>query len=767
MPLYFCGYKSCSKINITVTCVDFSLATAMRNILFCFALLALQPIVGQMTLPEVGDVDAAPSATAARFEQRIQLDGKLDEPAWMKSKPADGFWETFPSDTIRSPYQTEIYFGYDDDFLYVGAKCYTSGDDYVISSLRRDFRAGGNDNLTFVFNTFRDKTNAIVFGMNPLGVNREALIYNGGEKGDDFREEWDNKWRGESHIGDGFWSCELMIPFSSLRFPADQREWFFNSYRFDTQSNTRSTWHRIPQNQIIMSLAYMGSLMFDTPPQRKGSGLTVIPYASGALDKDFVDNTSTNLDGNFGGDAKVAIGSNLNLDLTFNPDFSQVEVDRQVINTSRFEIFFPERRQFFLENADLFGSFGFSRANPFFSRRIGVTRDTSTGQAIQNPIYAGARLSGRLNKNWRIGLLNMQAASNISNGLPSYNYSVGAIQRRVGARGNLGLIMVNKDNFTTFSDTSDTNADFNRVVGLDYNLATTDNRWNGKTYLHRSFSPENGDSPYSHGLNLEYRSRNWNFGYEHATIGEDFNAEVGFVPRKGFLTTALFGRYTRYPTSPKVVQTGPRIRGRLFFDPVEGLTDREFSLIYDWQYGNTSRLNLQVDHNYIYLLDGFDPSRTDATPLPGNKGYGFTSFGLEWNTDRRQRLSGRINPQVGQFFNGYSYGIGGNILYRYQPFGSIDLRFNYRYIDLPAPYASTALFLIGPRIDFTLSKALFLTTFIQYNDQIDNVNLNARLQWRFAPVSDFFLVYTDNYDSINLGVKNRAIIAKVTYWLNI
>lgn len=739
------------------------------KLLFIPLLLCCQMLTAQMSAAflERNAETPDPSATAARFEQKIILDGKLDESSWMLSRPADNFWETFPTDTIHSAYQTEIYFGYDDDFLYVGAKCYTPGDDYVISSLRRDFRAGGNDNLTFVFNTFKDKTNAIVFGMNPYGVNREALIYNGGENGEDFREEWDNKWKGESYIGEGFWSCELIIPFSSLRFPAGEKEWFFNSYRFDTQSNTWSTWNRIPQNQIIMSLAYMGKIEFQASPQRKGSGVTLIPYMSGGVQKDYTEGTDADWDGNFGGDAKVAIGSNLNLDLTFNPDFSQVEVDRQVINTSRFEVLFPERRQFFLENADLFGSFGFSRANPFFSRRIGVTRDTSTGLAIQNPIYAGARLSGRLNENWRVGLLNMQAASNIENGLPSYNYGVGAVQRRIGARSNVGLIVVNKENFTSFSDSTETNADYNRVVGLDYNLATNDNKWNGKTYIHKSFSPDQGDKSFSHGLELEYRSRHWNFGYEHATIGEDFDAEVGFVPRKGFLTTAFRGSYTTYPANPKVAQRRARVRGRLFFDPVEGLTDRNLNLGYNWRYGNTSRLELNTSYEYIYLLDEFDPTRTDATPLPAGKGYGFWALSAEWQADRRKKISGGISPEIGQFFNGYSYGVGGNLLYRYQPFGSIDFRFNYRFIDLPAPYASTALFLIGPRIDLTFTKSLFLTTFIQYNNQIDNINLNARLQWRFAPVSDFFLVYTDNYDSLNLGVKNRAVIAKVTYWLNL
>ena len=537
------------------------------------------PLVSQPAEIMIPGIDQAPSATATRFERRIQLDGKLDEAMWYQGKPADGFWETFPSDTVRCDPKTEIYFGYDDNNLYVGAKCFSGGDDYVITSLRRDYRAGGNDNITFLFNTFRDKTNAIVFGMNPYGVTREALIYNGGESGGDFREEWDNKWQGESHRGEGYWSCEMIIPFSSLRFPTGQKEWYFNSYRFDTQSNTRSTWHHIPQNQIIMSLAYMGTLTFEDPPARSGSGITAIPYVSGGISEDFEEGAATDSDFGVGGDAKIAIGSNLNLDLTFNPDFSQVEVDRQVINTTRFEIRFPERRQFFLENADLFSSFGFNNANPFFSRRIGVTQDTSTGVAIQNPIYAGARLSGRLDEDWRIGFLNMQAARNVANGLPSYNYTVAAAQRRIGARSNLGGIFVNKENLSSFSDTTGTNGDFNRVIGLDYNLATVNNRWNGKTFVHKSMSPaaDEGVDSWSHGLNLEYRQRYWNIEYQHLYVGADFDAEVGFVPRLGFFTSGLSVRQISYPAGDQVVQKGAFVEGVAFFNPGEGLTDRNFS----------------------------------------------------------------------------------------------------------------------------------------------------------------------------------------------
>ena len=716
-----------------------------------------------------GNRDAAPSSTAVRMPNGITLDGNPDEAVWQASKPATGFWETFPADTSRVRDQTEIYFGFDDENLYVAAKCYVSGKDFVIPSLRRDYRAGGNDNLTLLFNPFKDKTNAIVFGMNPLGVTREALIYNGGESGDDFREEWDNKWRGESYIGENYWSVEMIIPFTSLRFPDGDPQWYFNSYRFDTQSNTRSTWHRIPQNQIIMSLAYMGTIDFiGGAPKAQGGNLTLIPYVGGGANKDYEAGTQVQWNGNVGGDAKIGIGSGLNLDLTVNPDFSQVEVDQQVINTSRFEVFFPERRQFFLENADLFGSFGDERANPFFSRRIGIAQDTSTGLAIPNQIYAGARLSGKVGDDWRVGLLNMQAAAEREQGLPSYNYTVGALQRKIGDRSAAGIIAVNKQNFTNFTDSTETNSDVNRVLGFDYNLATKSNKWNGKVFLHRSFSDaENGEGDdYSHGLAIEYRERNWNLEYSHLYVGEDYNAEVGFVPRRDIFSPFIGLRRIDYPDNPRVVEKGPAIRARSFFKPGDGLADYGARFIYGWRYENTSELSFFARTTKVQLFEPFDPSRSDATPLPVGD-YTYARFGGQLRSDRRKKFSYSVEPEFGQFYNGRTYGLSGGLFYRYQPFGSIDLRFNYQFIDLPDPYAQTALFLIGPRIDLTFSKSVFLTTFLQYNEQLENFNLNARLQWRFAPVSDFFLVYTDNYDTLGWTTRNRSIVAKATYWLNI
>ncbi len=721
-----------------------------------------------MTFVQANPIDEQPPIVAKRTTQAIRIDGMLEEDAWFLGTPARDFWEYFPTDSLRSAVKTEIYFTYDDHFLYIGAKCYSTQHNYVIPSLRRDFRAGGNDNITFILDPFNDRTNAFVFGTNPFGVLREALLSNGCRDFDtDWDDSWDNKWYGASKIHADHWACEFAIPFTTLRFKEGATEWRFNSYRFDTQSNTRTVWNRIPQNQLIANLAFTGRLIFEKPLKKASSSVSVIPYVTTDMSQNFLESQKDpDYDFNLGADAKIAITPSLNLDLTINPDFSQVEVDQQVINVDRFEIFFPERRQFFLENADLFGSFGMPEINPFFSRRIGVAIDTATGQNIANPILFGARLSGKLDNNWRAGLLNMQTAKDDDNGLPSFNYTVAALQRKLFARSNVGVIFVNKETFANLDENTTLNR-YNRVLGLDYNLASSDNRWTGKVFYHQALSPENDKGQFAHGARLEYRIRPFSVGWQHQWVGENYSPEVGFVPRRNFFRISPQAQVFFYPRGKHLNQHSFRLESNMLWTPEIGKTDHRFELSWNAEFNNTSELDIAVANEYVYLLEDFDPSRSGATPLPGRRGYNFTYAGLSFRSDQRPRFSYQIEPNAGQFANGYRYGISGSFTYRFQPYGLIALRYDYSYIDLPKPYAQTGLFLIGPRIDVTFTKNLFLTTFIQYNDQIDNVNINARLQWRFAPVSDFFLVYTDNYYGSDFNVKNRAIVAKLTYWLNL
>lgn len=723
-----------------------------------------------------------PNIHLKKTTQKIILDGVLDEAAWTDSKGVSNFWQFFPSDSAKAGGETEIYMTYDEEYLYVATKCYSSDNEFFTPTLKRDYSFRNSDNISILFDTYNDQTNAFLFGMNPEGVRREALISSGGRERGAFAASWDNKWDGDAKIYGDYWIAEFAIPFKTIRFTEGSTQWRFNSYRNDTQINEITSWINIPRNNILMDLTYMGNMVFEKPLKKPTKNISIIPYTAGSIVRDF-ENTEQNKaesDFNFGGDAKIAITSGLNLDLTFNPDFSQVEVDRQVTNLDRFEIFFPERRQFFLENADLFSSFGPSRANPFFSRRIGVAIDTATGQNIQNTILYGARLSGKLNDKLRVGLINMQTAKQVENDLPSFNYTVAAVEQRVFKRSNIAFLFVNKQAIKS-NDFSSSFNEYNRTAGIEYRLASEDNRWVGKSNFMKAITPLDSEHKSSHFTQLIYNRRKYRLEWAHLFVGNGYDAEVGFVPRKDILLLSPEASLNFYPKNSKITEHNVGFDARAIYkvgkDDNEvlqdfGLADAGIEAFWRINFKSTAQLTFNVDYNKVLLLDDFDPTRLQADDvfLPAGSKYNYTSFGVSYESSQFNRFEYEIEPTIGQFYNGFRAGVEGSFTYKYPPFGFVSIDYAYNRIKLDAPFKSSNLWLVGPRIDLTFSKKLFLTTFIQYNNQLDNLNINTRFQWRFKPVSDFFLVYTDNYLTNpfdQFGVRNRALVAKITYWLNL
>jgi len=387
------------------------------------------PVLGQS---DESNIDH-PSVHVSYTTDEVKIDGILDDAIWQRLEPAKNMHQNFPNDQLMASNDTEITLAYDDDNLYLALTCWAQSDKYITTSLKRDYDFFGNDNVTILFDTYNDLTNALVFGMNAFGVRREATVANAGQQPGDFDESWDNKWTGEARQYDDRWTVEMAIPFSTLRFKDGTQKWRFNMYRVDTQNNEITSFTDIPRNRFVMDIGFMGDMHWEKPLKKTGKNISLIPYISSSVNRDFENilETGTQSNLNIGGDAKIGIS----FDLTVNPDFSQVEVDEQVTNLSRFEILFPEKRQFFLENADLFGGFGSRFANPFFSRRIGVSIDPETGQNIQNTILYGARLSGKINEKLRVGFLNMQTASiegaGDGSGTPAFNYTVATTEQRI------------------------------------------------------------------------------------------------------------------------------------------------------------------------------------------------------------------------------------------------------------------------------------------------------------------------------------------------
>ncbi|PRY89975.1 DUF5916 domain-containing protein [Mongoliibacter ruber] len=708
---------------------------------------------------------------ARKIDYPITLDGELNEEIWLEEEGwAEDFTQFFPSDSSLANAQSKVKIAFDEKFLYIAAVMYNLGprDEYVSTSLRRDYRGEQNDGISFIFDTFNDNTNAFQFGVNPYGVQRESLIANGGMIPSDLNLAWDNKWYSNAKIYEDYWVVEAAIPFSTLRYNDGSVNWNVNFYRIDSKYNERSSWTPIPRNFSIISLAFSRKLMFEQPLKKETANISIIPYAAMATDRDFLAGTSNPAKPTFGGDAKIGMGPALNLDLTINPDFSQVEVDQQVTNLDRFEIFFPEQRQFFLENADLFADFGTLGIRPFFSRRIGVARDERTGQNVQNQILFGSRLSGKLNEDWRVGLMNMQTATDPELGITGKNYSVAALQKKVFSRSNVGIIMVNQETMNPEGGFPVIDRDkYNRLAGIDYNLASADNRWTGKFFYHKTFEADQKDNTGALHAQLNYNDLHLMASASYSDVQENFNPEVGFTPRRDYKRAAFRFGYQFFPRSKIINRHGPILESETLWNPELGVTDELHILSYRIQFQSLSTLTFLANNRYTYLFFGFDPTRTGGEPLASGTDYRNTFYSVQYFGNARKPFFVTARGDIGEYFNGDIRTLQGAMNWRLGYLANISMNFSYNNIRLPEPQNDADLFLIGPRIDLTFSKSLFWTTFFQYNNQIDNININTRLQWRYAPVSDLFVVYTDNYFPGSFIPKQRALVMKLNYWLNI
>lgn len=714
----------------------------------------------------------------SRATSPIVIDGIVDEPAWQAAEVASDFWMVLPMDTSHANVRTDVRMAYDDHQIYLSAVCYHGNvaGPYIVESLRRDWSFTKNDNFIFFMDTFDDQTNGFTFGTNAAGAQWDGLLYEGGKA----NLSWDNKWTSSVKNYADRYVFEMAIPFKTIRYKRGISRWGINFSRQDLKTTEKSSWTPIQRQFPTASLALTGVLVWDQPPPQPGPNISLIPYALSGMTRDYQNSVPTQNRFDAGLDAKVAITSSLNLDLTVNPDFSQVDVDQQVTNLDRYELFFPEKRQFFLENGDQFTNFGYSTIRPFFSRRIGL------GGV---PIRFGARLSGKLNKDWRIGIMDMQTGSVDYPGagiesLPAQNFAVVALQRRIFARSNIGMMFVNKESLA-YNPTTDKPAytQYNRNVGLEYNLASANNFWSGKALYVKSFSPQVSDTDQSgsdavYAANLQYNTRRWLIGGQVESVGKNYTAEAGYVPRRGYeRVTGTLG-YTFLPIASGVLSHGPTATSTYFFDPAGRQSDNETVLSYVVTFRSKSVFTGWVATDYVRLLQPFDPTNSGRQTLATGTQHNWTAWGTDFDSKPQSVFTYGFSSRYGGYYdNGTRLNLTADLGYRFQPYVSLAASASYNDIRLPQPWGQTTFWLVGPRFDVTLTNTLYLTTFVQYNEQQKNMNLNARIQWRYKPASDFFLVYSDNYlpNSAQIGqdvpgflsVKNRALVLKWTYWWNL
>lgn len=698
----------------------------------------------------------------------VKLDGELNEEDWQQAGSVTNFWQKFPRDDVKAGHPTVAKVMYDERFLYVGFIVYDSLP-LIGQSLKRDSRIRDNDGVGVMLDPMGKKTSGFYFTVTAFNVQADDLLT---VNPDNLTFSWDNKWYSEVKRYTDHYTVEMAIPFKTLRYDKDNKTWGINFIRSDRKRNEFHTWTRIPLNFASVDLGYLGALQWDAAPPKPGSNISLIPYITGELNSNKVDGTPVTTKTDAGFDAKLALTSSLNLDLTFNPDFSQVEVDRQVTNLSRFSIFFPERRNFFLENNDLFSEYGIPPIRPFYSRRIGLD---PSGNPI--PIIAGARLTGNLADRTRIGIMSMQTKPAAD--YAGQNYTALTVQQQLLKRTTFKAYFFNRQGFFNEKNPlTDPLDEYGRNAGGELYYVNQEGNWQGWLGFHSSFKPGIKD----HSLFLNggggYFGRSFTSFVDYDNVGTNYFTDIGFVERienydarrdtvirLGFRQFFNQNDYRIYPKKGSINQHTIGLENFLVLNPDNSFNELSNELSYNIQFKNTSSAELSYAYSRIKLL--YHTGFTDGDPLPPGQ-YEFNQYSLSWLTDARKKFSFKTGITAGKYFSGDFVQLSGSAIFRSQPWLTIELNAEYNKLKFPSPYGAEDFFLLAPRVEINFSNKMFWTTFIQYNTQQNNFNINSRLQWRYKPASDLFLVYTDNYFSDPfLKNKNRALVFKLNYWLNI
>jgi hypothetical protein len=698
---------------------------------------------------------------ATRATGPIELDGRLDEPTWGAAPVASDFIQNDPREGEPATFDTEVRLLYDDDALYIGvfARDDAPGD-IIVNELRKDYNTGNADGFQVVIDTFHDERNGYQFAVNPAGAKWDAQMANEGRENN---ANWDGVWDVKTRIAEDGWYAEIRIPFRTLKFGPDTRQtWGINFQRRLRRLNENSYWSPLQRIHQLSRVSMAGTLE-GLQGLRPGSNLRIKPYAlasgnrlaSGAIDGD--------VDAGF--DAKYGVTSGLTWDFTVNTDFSQVEADEQQINLTRFNLFFPEKRDFFLENSGVYqfgaaanaGGGGGGRQNSsqdmlfFFSRRIGLS---GNGEAI--PILGGTRLTGRAGA-FSVGALNIQQRS--TRATPATNYTALRLRRDVFSSSDIGLMFLNKDASGTH---------YNRAVGADANFRffrdLTFNLAVAKTDSPQIVEPGSGGDWYTKS-NFGYRDDFWEASGSYQTIGERFNDEMGFVPRRGVNNGEFqVGAHIRPKWAQRWMrETYPHFRLENFSRQNGlGLESRYM----DWHWPVTLQdstfIEIGVNPNVEVIREPFPiNTRRNINVLPGR--YEFYENFVLWRTNGAARVSFNGRYSNGDFYDGYRRGYElGTTVRANQHF---NVSGNVQFNDIELSQGAFTTTLVTGRVNYFFNTRVFLNALLQYNTDARQWSSNVRLNIIHRPLSDFFLVYNERQDSRTGAVLNRALIAKMTYMI--
>ena len=670
----------------------------------------------------------------------IEIDGILNEPAWGKASPISDFTQKELNEGEKATEKTEVKIIYDNDNLYIGIICYDFEPEKIIhNELKRDGNLDSDDNIAIILDTYRDFRSGFYFEVNPNSARKDALI-----SGSGLNDDWDGVWDVSSKINNDGWSAEIIIPFKTLRFPkSGNMVWGFNVRRMIRRKNEEVLWKAWNRNDGLLQLSKSG-VITGIKYIQIGKMIEFRPFSLDGIEK-LGDSNNNNF--KCGLDIKYPITSNLVLDLTTFTDFAQVEADRTEINLTRFDIRYPEKRDFFLEEADAF-KFGLESADVFFSRRIGITPDRK-----QVPILGGARLTGKIG-GYRIGFLNMQTDK--KNSTPSTNYTVIRATKDVLEKSYIGFIV-----------TSLYNADRhkNQAFGIDFSYRTSSFLKNNNVIVNGILTGTSTDGQkkdnLAGGISIDYPNDLFRNSFGYYFIQENFNPEIGFVQRKGIKFFNATFRYTPRPKIPLVKKiTIKPLELDYLTDINNNLLTRDYEirpLGVEFKSGDNFEFN--IINSYEYLDEDFNIFGDVVIPKGG---YEWWNNEIQFNSNSSRRLSLDLEINWGNFYTGKRTEITPDINFKLNEYVAFSTDVSYNKIKVGNKSFETEEY--SGRLILNLSTKITSRTFIQWNNEDKKINVNFLIHYIPKIGSNIYFVYNKIWDgTFHYRSQKRTAIAKIEY----
>jgi hypothetical protein len=714
------------------------------------------------TLPQTLSRDAQGRATirAVRATTPIQIDGRLDEEVYHTLLPASDFIQMEPNGGETASEKTDVWLLFDRDNVYVTFRAWESEPDRTIANeMRRDsgnIRQG--DSIGFGLDTFRDRRNAFQFEANSLGARTDGQSTNERQ----YNSDWNPVWNLAAGRFEGGWTIEAAIPFKSLRYaPGTVQDWGFQARRTNKWKNEIAYLTKVPPAFGIGRADFSASLFasvvgLEAPPL--SHNLELKPYAIADLTTDNVATPARrhDPDGDIGVDAKYGITQNITADLTYNTDFAQVEADEQQVNLTRFSLFFPEKRDFFLENQGIF-TFGNNSTGTntttsdvpllFYSRRIGLANNRDV------PILGGGRVTGRIGR-YTLGLVNMQTREDDAARVPSTNFSVVRVKRDLLRRSSIGILATSRSRAQTVAGS-------NQAYGVDGTFAFFTNLSIATYFAQtRTEGVKSGQSSYR--AQMEYAGDRYGVQLERLTIDPNFNPDVGFLRRSDMRKNYAQLRFSPRPRSMPAIRKFYYIGQFTYIEDAAGrLSTRLSDFEFQTELQNSDKFLAGYQQDYELITQPF-PVVPGARIATGSYEFGTARIG--YNLGQQRPVSGNFLFERGDFYDGTRTGLTfTRSRVNFSSRLSIEPTMTVNWIRFPSGSFTSKL--AGSRITFTATPLLFVSALVQYNSNLHSVSTNARLRWEYRPGSELFIVYNEERDSdarsTAPGLLNRAFIVKV------